>query len=235
MIPDSYQADFELGDSMKISTRAGRLTTCIGAIALMAGCANMNEMGTGGKTAVGAGAGAALGAGLGALIGDSSKAAAIGAGIGAVAGGVAGYNWAGVKNDVEKSGARSLGVDVTEMPDGTLRVNIPSNVSFDTGKYALKPALLPVLDSVARALVQHPELRAKSIGHTDSTGSAATNQTLSVNRASAVTNYLSQQGVPAANLTVEGRGPNTPVADNGTAEGRAMNRRVELYLYAIQQ
>src|SRR5690606_3671696 len=181
------------------------------------------EMGTGGKTAVGAGAGAAVGAGLGALIGDSSKAAAIGAGIGAVAGGIAGYNWKSVKNDVEKSGASSLGVDVTEMPDGTLRVNIPSNVSFDTGKYALKSALLPVLDSVARALVQHPELRAKSIGYTDSTGPASVNQTLSVNRARAVTDYLSQQGVPATNLTAEGRGPSNPVGDNATAEGRAMN------------
>src|SRR3546814_17138786 len=86
--------------------------------------ANMDQRGTGGKTAVGAGAGAAVGAGLGALIGDSSKAAMIGAGIGAVAGGIAGYNWSGVKNDVEKSGASSLGVDVTEVPDGTLRVTI---------------------------------------------------------------------------------------------------------------
>lgn len=220
---------------MKVSMRASRIASCIGIVALMAGCANLENMGTGGKTAVGAGAGAAVGAGLGALIGDSSKAAMIGAGIGAVAGGIAGYNWAGVKNDVEKSGASSLGVDVTEMPDGTLRVNIPSNVSFDTGKYALKPALLPVLDSVARALVQHPELRAKSIGYTDSTGSAATNQTLSVNRARAVANYLTQQGVPTGNLTAEGRGPSNPVADNATAEGRAMNRRVELYLYAIQK
>lgn len=220
---------------MKVSMRASRIASCIGIVALMAGCANLEGMGTGGKTAVGAGAGAAVGAGLGALIGDSSKAAMIGAGIGAVAGGVAGYNWAGVKNDVEKSGASSLGVDVTEMPDGTLRVNIPSNVSFDTGKYALKAPLLPVLDSVARALVQHPELRAKSIGYTDSTGSAATNQTLSVNRARAVANYLTQQGVPTANLTAEGRGPNNPVADNSTADGRAMNRRVELYLYATQQ
>src|SRR5690606_5840184 len=132
---------------MKMFMRAGHIAAGIGVVALMAGCGTMNEMGTGGRTAVGAGAGAAVGAGLGALIGDSSKAAAIGAGIGAVAGGIAGYNWSGVKNDVEKSGASSLGVDVTEMPDGTLRVNIPSNVSFDTGKYALKPALLPVLDS----------------------------------------------------------------------------------------
>lgn len=220
---------------MKVSKRTGRITTLVAVVALMAGCANMNDMSTGGKTAVGAGAGAAVGAGLGALIGDSSKAAAIGAGIGAVAGGIAGYNWKGVKNDVEKSGATSLGVDVTEMPDGTLRVNIPSHVSFDTGKYALKPALLPVLDSVARALVQHPELRAKSIGYTDSTGSDQVNQTLSVNRARAVGNYLAQQGVPVANLTAEGRGASNPVGDNATAEGRALNRRVELYLYAVQQ
>lgn len=219
---------------MKVTTRMTRLACCVGALALAAGCAT-GEMGQGGRTAVGAGAGAAVGAGLGALIGDSSKAAAIGAGVGAVAGGIVGYNWSGVKNDVEQSGAAGLGVDVTEMPDGTLRVNIPSNVSFDTGKYDLKPALLPVLDSVARALVQHPELRAKSIGHTDSTGSMQLNQTLSNNRASAVTNYLSSRGVPASHLSFEGRGPNNPVADNGTAEGRAMNRRVELYLYAIQQ
>lgn len=219
---------------MKVTSRAVRLVTCVGALALAAGCAT-NQMGQGGRTAVGAGAGAAVGAGLGALIGDSSRAAAIGAGIGAVAGGIAGYNWSGVKNDVEQSGAASLGVDVTEMPDGTLRVNIPSNVSFDTAKYDLKPALLPVLDSVARALAQHPELRAKSIGHTDSTGSMQVNQTLSVNRANAVTNYLASRGVSPARLMAEGRGPSNPVADNGTAEGRALNRRVELYLYAVQQ
>jgi len=219
---------------MKVTTRMTRLACCVGALALAAGCAT-GEMSQGGRTAVGAGTGAAVGAGLGALIGDSSRAAAIGAGIGAVAGGIVGYNWSGVKNDVEQSGATGLGVDVTEMPDGTLRVNIPSNVSFDTGKYDLKPALLPVLDSVARALVQHPELRAKSIGHTDSTGSMQVNQTLSVNRANAVTNYLSARGVPAASLSSEGRGPNNPVADNSTAEGRALNRRVELYLYAVQQ
>src|SRR5690606_29685681 len=199
-----------------------------------AGCAT-SEMGPGGRTAAGAGTGAAVGAGPGALIGASSRAAAIGAGGGAVAGGIAGYHWSRVKDDAEQSGATSLGVDVTEMPDGTLRVNIPSHVSFDTGKYDLKPELLPVLDSVARALVQHPELRAKAIGHTDSTGPMQVNQTLSVNRANAVTNYLNARGVDRSRLMSEGRGPNNPVADNSTAEGRAMNRRVELYLYAVQQ
>src|SRR5690625_7962020 len=81
-------------------------------------------MGRGERTAVGAGAGAAVGAGLGALMGDSSKATWIGAGVGALAGGVAGYNWSGIKKDVEQSGATDLGVSVTEMPDGSLRVNL---------------------------------------------------------------------------------------------------------------
>lgn len=220
---------------MNVSIRSARAASCVVALALVAGCAGMNDMSQGGRTAVGAGAGAALGAGLGALIGDSSRAAAIGAGIGAVAGGIVGYNWSAVKNDVEKSGASGLGVDVTEMPDGSLRVNIPSNVSFDTGKYDLKPALLPVLDSVARALVQHPELRAKAVGHTDSTGSVAVNQTLSVNRAQAVTGYLANQGVSPVRLSAEGRGSANPVGDNATAAGRALNRRVELYLYAVKQ
>ena len=223
---------------MSVSIRTKQLAAGVFAVALISGCASVNEgmgnMSQGGRTAVGAGAGAALGAGLGAIIGDTSGAALIGAGIGAVAGGIVGYNWSGVKNDVQQSGASSLGIDVIEMPDGTLKVNIPSNVSFDTGKYALKPALLPVLDSVARALVQHPELRAKAIGYTDSTGPASVNQKLSVDRATSVTNYLTAHGVAASRLMAEGRGPSNPIADNSTPEGRAMNRRVELFLYAVQ-
>ncbi|MFV0282343.1 MAG: OmpA family protein [Castellaniella sp.] len=207
-------------------------TTVIGSLVLLTACANMSPQGK--NTAVGAGAGAAIGAGLGVLIGDSSKAALIGAGIGTVVGTVVGYNWKAVKQDVEKSGASNLGIDVIEMPDGTLKVNIPSNVSFDTNKAVLKPALLPVLDSVARALNQHAELRAKAIGHTDSTGSDAVNMPLSRRRAGAVTQYLTGQGVAAGRLTAEGHGAASPVGDNGTVEGRALNRRVELFLYAVK-
>lgn len=217
---------------MLLSKRYVARASVIGSLALLTACANMTPQGQ--NTAVGAGAGAAIGAGLGAIIGDTSSAALIGAGIGSVVGGVVGYNWKGIKQDVEKSGASNLGVAVIEMPDGTLKVNIPSNVSFDTGKAQLKPALLPVLDSVARALTQHPELRAKSIGYTDSTGSDAINQPLSQRRAAAVTQYLAGQGVAAGRLTAEGRGAANPVGDNGTAQGRALNRRVELFLYAVK-
>lgn len=207
-----------------------RIAVLAAVVALATGCATPQQT----NTAVGAGAGAAAGAGIGALIGDG-RGAAIGAGIGAVAGGLIGYNWSGVKKDVQQSGATSLGIDVVEMPDGSLKVNIPSNVSFDTDKAVLKPALLPVLDSVARALTQHPELRAKVVGHTDSTGSAAHNQTLSENRARSVTTYLAQRGVASDRMTIEGRAARDPVGDNATAEGRAANRRVEVYLYAVRQ
>ncbi|ANY15093.1 OmpA family protein [Bordetella pseudohinzii] len=197
---------------------------------LLAGCATQQQT----NTAVGTGAGAAVGAGVGALIGHG-KGAAIGAGIGAVAGGLIGYNWKTVKEDVQQSGASSLGVDVVEMPDGSLKVNIPGNVSFDTGRATLKPALLPVLDSVARSLQQHPELRVKAVGHTDNTGSVATNQKLSQDRAQAVATYLGRQGVAASRIMVEGRAATDPIGDNNTSEGRAANRRVEVYLYAVKQ
>jgi outer membrane protein OmpA-like peptidoglycan-associated protein len=192
--------------AMRSRTIFNRIAIVAASGALLAGCATQQQT----NTAVGTGAGAAIGAGIGALIGHG-KGAAIGAGIGAVAGGLVGYNWKVVK------------------------VNIPSGVSFDTDKTQLKPALLPVLDSVARSLNQHPELRAKVVGHTDSTGALAHNQTLSVNRAKSVTDYLGKQGVAAGRLSVEGRGPNDPIGDNATAEGRALNRRVEIYLYAVKQ
>lgn len=215
---------------MQSRTMLKRIAAVAAMGVLVAGCATQQQT----NTAVGTGAGAAVGAGIGALIGHGTGAA-VGAGIGAVAGGLIGYNWKVVKEDVQKSGANSLGIDVVEMPDGSLKVNIPSNVSFDTDKTDLKPALLPVLDSVARSLNQHPELRAKVVGHTDSTGALAHNQTLSVNRARSVTEYLSRQGVAATRLTIEGRGPNDPIGDNATADGRALNRRVEIYLYAVKQ
>ncbi len=207
-----------------------KLASVFAAGVLIAGCAT--QQGT--NTAVGTGTGAAAGAGLGAIFGGH-RGAAVGAGLGAVAGGVVGYNWSRIKGDVENSGARDLGVSVNEQTDGSLKVNIPSTVSFDTGSYVVKPALTPVLDSVARTLNENPELRAKVVGHTDSTGSAATNQTLSQNRATAVANNLARKGIAASRLTTEGRGPNDPVADNGTDVGRAENRRVEIYLYAPKQ
>ncbi|MCX4159848.1 MULTISPECIES: OmpA family protein [Paraburkholderia] len=210
----------------KIMTRMSVLTL-VGA--LLAGCAT--PQGT--NTAVGTGVGAGLGAGIGALIGGG-KGAAIGAGVGAAAGGITGYNWQAIHNKLTGATA-GTGTQITEQPDGSLKLNIPSSVTFDTNQYTIKPSFAPVLDQVAQTLNQNPEVIAQVIGYTDSTGQAAYNQTLSVNRATSVTTYLVQRGVAGGRLSADGRGASNPIADNNTEAGRAQNRRVEVYLRATAQ
>jgi outer membrane protein OmpA-like peptidoglycan-associated protein len=203
-----------------------RLSVFAVAGALVAGCAS--QQGT--NTAVGTGVGAGTGAALGAIFGGG-KGAAIGAGAGALVGGVTGYNWQAIRNRL--SGAtQGTGTQITEEPDGSLKLNIPSNVTFDTSSYAIKPSFQPVLDQVAQTLQQNPEVVARVVGHTDSTGSLQYNQTLSVNRAQSVVNYLMQRGIQPQRLAAEGRGPSQPIADNNTEAGRAANRRVEVFLRA---
>ncbi|RBJ68940.1 hypothetical protein C3L29_037730, partial [Pseudomonas sp. MWU12-2534b] len=111
-----------------------------------------------------------------------------------------------------------------------LKLNIPADASFDTGSYALKPNLKPVLDKLAATLKQNPVTSVNIIGHTDSTGSGAVNNPLSVNRAKATQSYLAARGVDINRIGIDGRGSREPVADNATASGRAMNRRVEIFV-----
>ncbi|MEW9582940.1 OmpA family protein [Paraburkholderia sp. DGU8] len=206
-----------------------RLAVFAVAGSVLAGCAT--EQGT--NTAVGTGVGAGTGAALGAIFGGG-KGAAIGAGVGAAVGGVTGYNWQNIHNRL--SGAtKGTGTQITEQPDGSLKLNIPSSVTFDTSSYAVKPSFAPVLDQLAQTLQQNPEVVASVVGHTDSTGSPQYNQTLSVNRAQSVTGYLAQRGIAPQRLSATGMGPNQPIADNSTEAGRAANRRVEIYLRATAQ
>ncbi|WP_153099783.1 OmpA family protein [Paraburkholderia hayleyella] len=208
---------------------ATRLSIFVVAGTLLAGCASQQ----GNDAAVGTGLGAGIGAGIGALIGGG-KGAAIGAGVGAAAGGITGYNWQAIRNKL--SGATAgTGTQITEQPDGSLKLNIPSSVTFATNSYAIKPSFAPVLDQVAQTLAQNPEITAQVVGYTDSTGRPAYNQTLSVNRAQSVTNYLAQRGIAAQRLSAEGRGETQPVGDNNTEAGRAQNRRVEVFLRAVSQ
>jgi len=103
-----------------------------------------------------------------------------------------------------------------------------SGVLFDTGKATLKPGALPTLDRVASYMAQFPKTLLIVEGHTDSQGSATTNQELSVLRAQAVADALTMRGVPRERIDIVGRGPDMPVASNATAEGRQQNRRVEM-------
>jgi len=198
------------------------------AAVMLAGCENMSERQKG--TAVGAGVGAAAGAVL-------SKATGGKAGTGAVVGGalgaVAGNLWS--KKQEERKAAmeqatRGTGVDVTRTADNQLKVNIPSDVSFDTNSATVKPQMRHVLDTFANSLQGDQNARVTIVGHTDSTGSDAVNNPLSLERAQSVRDYLSGRGVSPTRVEVAGHGEREPVADNSTEAGRAKNRRVEIYL-----
>jgi outer membrane protein OmpA-like peptidoglycan-associated protein len=195
---------------------------------LTAGCANMSERERG--TATGAGIGAAAGAVLSSATGGKAGTGAV---VGGALGAVAGNLWS--KRQEERRTAmeqatRGTGVEVSRTQDNQLKLNIPSDVSFDTGSAAIKPNMRSVLDPFANSLRDDPNARLTIIGHTDSTGSAAINDPLSVQRAQSVRDYLTARGVSPARISIEGRGEREPVADNSTDAGRARNRRVEMFL-----
>lgn len=109
------------------------------------------------------------------------------------------------------------------------QIKLKEKIEFETGSAVLLPASTPVLDEVVRVLQEHPELeRVRISGHTDSTSTPSFNQKLSESRAAAVKQYLIDHGIAADRLRSKGFGQNRPIADNGTEEGRAQNRRVEI-------
>ena len=199
----------------------------------LSGCANMNE--TQRDTGMGAAIGAVAGGRIGAATagGNKGKSAATGAAIGAALGAGGGYLWSQnmqkQRAEMEQATA-GTGIGISQTTDNQLKVDIPADVSFDVGRYAIKSNMRPVLDRLASTLNQHPVTTVTIIGHTDSTGSDAVNDPLSINRAAATRDYLVQRGVSAQRIAVDGRGSRQPVADNSTASGRAMNRRVEIFI-----
>ena len=114
----------------------------------------------------------------------------------------------------------------SDTPRG-LVVNM-GDVLFDAGKSNLRPQAREALAKLSGVVLNYPSLRLTIEGHTDNTGSAEINQTISERRANAVSNYLVQQGLNSSSLSAQGLGTSNPVADNGTAEGRQKNRRVEI-------
>ena len=107
---------------------------------------------------------------------------------------------------------------------------MPGNITFQTDSYNLKPDFYPVLDSVGLVLAKYADTTLRVSGHTDNTGSRQYNQTLSEKRARSVADYLATREVSQSRMYVQGLAFDQPLADNGTAAGRAQNRRVELYI-----
>lgn len=140
------------------------------------------------------------------------------------------YDWRPVTDAL----AADIGTDrfrVQAGPDATLQLTLQDDVAFASDSATPTARLAALLAPLGRILKQHPALRVRIVGHTDSTGREGYNMQLSRARAKAVrTALIDQVGIDPLRLDAEGRGESEPVADNDTPEGRARNRRVDLFL-----
>ncbi len=207
-------------------------TTAIAMVAaaafVLAGCENMSERQS--STAKGAGVGAVAGAVISSATGGKAgTGAVVGGAVGAIAGNLWSRRMEQRKQQMEQA-TQGTGVDVTRTPDNQLKLNVPSDISFPVNSAVVQPSLRPVLDSFANSLKDDPNTHVKIVGHTDSSGSDAINNPLSLNRAQSVRDYLADRGVMSSRIEVLGRGAREPLADNTSDAGRAQNRRVEIFL-----
>jgi outer membrane protein OmpA-like peptidoglycan-associated protein len=203
----------------------------VAAVLPLAGCAGMDQ--TQQDTAKGAGIGAAAGAVVGGIVGGSQKSVATGAVIGAAGGAIAGNVWSRKMQEQKEqmeAATEGTGVMVSQTEDNQLKLHIPSDISFDTNRFDIKPDFRSILDQFATSLQENTATRVTIIGHTDSTGTDAINNPLSVNRAASTRDYLVGRGISRDRISIDGRGSTQPVASNDTPVGRSQNRRVEIFV-----
>ena len=221
---------------MKLSYRLTAAATTAGLLATAACTTNpytgQREIN---RTAVGA----VLGAGAGYLFGDivggrqDRAERIIGVGIGALAGGAIGAYMDRQEAELRRQTA-GTGVDIVRQGDELL-LRMPAGITFDFNSYSVRPEFQATLNEVASTLAAYPQTYVDVLGHTDSVGSDAYNQTLSEQRAQAVASYLTARGVNAARIATRGYGETMPIASNDTDAGRAQNRRVEIKVVPVRQ
>lgn len=207
-------------------------------VLLSTGCSSWTNTGKG--AAIGGGGGAAVGAGLGALIGGG-KGAAIGSAIGAAVGAGAGV-LIGKKMDKQQAELQAELAKQAEVKQVTdenglqaIQVTFNSGILFPTNGTTLSATARTDLSKFAASLINNPGTNVQIYGYTDDTGTLAVNERVATGRADAVRNYLLNSGVAASRLSAEGLPMQDYVASNATAEGRAQNRRVEIFITASKE
>jgi len=207
------------------------------ALALLAssGCGSMNNTGKG--ALIGGGGGAGLGAGIGALIGGGKGAgigAAIGAAVGTGAGALIGRKMDKQQKELEQQLGNSADVSTVTDQNGlqAIKVTFSGGILFPTNGTTLSSSAKTDLTKFATSLINNPQTNVQVYGFTDNTGNLQVNQRVSSGRADAVRTYLINSGVAGSRITAEGLPMQGYVASNETAEGRAQNRRVEIYISA---
>lgn len=205
----------------------------------VAACATTNDTGSSStdpnrKTKRGAIIGAVVGGVAGAVIGNQSGNNRTGAVVGAAAGAAVG-GAVGRRMDKQEQELRQIeGVEVERPSEGEINVRLTSDILFDLDSAGLRPASRETLNELATNFSRYPDNQIIVEGHTDSSGSDAHNQKLSEQRASNVADYLIDRGVTARNVVVYGYGESRPKSSNDSAEGRQLNRRVEIHIRAPQ-
>jgi outer membrane protein OmpA-like peptidoglycan-associated protein len=198
-------------------------------LAAATGCAQWSRTQKG--AAIGAGSGGAVGGLIGYATGSTVAGILIGAAVGGVAGGFIGNYMdkqaAEIERDIE-------GAKVERVGEG-IKITFSSGILFDVDKAYLKDPYKGELSQLAAILNKYEDTNILLAGHTDSTGSDQYNLELSRRRAESVATYLATENVDRARFTTEGYGKSDPIASNDTAEGRAMNRRVEVAIWANEK
>jgi outer membrane protein OmpA-like peptidoglycan-associated protein len=214
-----------------------KIVTALAAAIFMVGCTTVDPV-TGerepNRTANGAIIGAIAGAAAGTLAGGNDRRnAMVGAGIGALAGAAIGHYMDRAYQNLRERLAGS-GVGVERVSESQIKLNFPSDLTFDFNRDSVKSQFVPTLRNVGGILREYDQTTVDVYGHADSVGSDEYNQDLSERRAMNVGSVLMQGGVIRQRLAVQGFGESRPIASNSSDEGRARNRRVEVYISAFQ-
>lgn len=216
------------------------LLTGVVALSLLASSSCNTMTNTGKGALIGGGGGAALGAGIGALIGGGKGAgigSAIGAAVGAGAGTLIGNKMDKQKKELEAQLAEKAEVESVKDQNGleAIKVTFNSGILFPFNGISLNNAAKQDLTTFASSLINNPQTNVQIFGYTDNVGSYAANEKVANGRADAVRTYLIHSGVAASRITAQGVPMADYVASNDTPEGRAQNRRVEIYITASPQ
>lgn len=214
------------------------LILCLSAALVLSSCSSWSKTANG--AVIGSGAGAVIGAGLGALIGGgSAQGVAIGAAIGTAVGGGTG---AIIGNKMDKKAEELAAIEAAKVETITdvnglegIKVTFDSGILFGFNSSNLSSESKKTLDQFASSMKDMTDTDITIYGHTDNVGSESANQKVSDQRAQAVAKYLANGGIASERITSKGMSFTMPVADNDTEEGRAQNRRVEIYITANEK
>lgn len=204
------------------------------ALLLLSGCSNMSNTAKGGL--LGAGGGALIGGLIGKFAGNTAVGAAIGTAVGTGAGVLIGKKMDKAKAEAAK--VQNAQVEEVKDKNGlkAVKVTFDSGILFATNKADLSASAKTSLAKFAEVLKKNADMDVAIYGHTDSTGTDAINDPLSLRRAQSVEGYLSTCGVTSTQFKdVLGKGSKEPIESNATSVGRSKNRRVEVYLYASEE